>query len=110
MANKTKAQIHLEICEKMHDTYVRKNKDYGDSFVKVREKYPNAILIRLNDKLLRAETLYATSERLVTDESVDDTLLDMANYCIMELIERRADVERQKQENGVVCAPTGNTP
>ena len=28
---------------------------------------------------------------LVCDETVDDTLADMANYCILELVERRAD-------------------
>ena len=28
---------------------------------------------------------------MVADESLDDTLLDLANYCIMELIERHAD-------------------
>ena len=65
------------------------NADYGDSFAQVREKYPNAILIRLNDKLNRLETLMNGAEQHVNDESIEDTLLDLANYCIMELVERK---------------------
>ena len=81
--------IHWTICRELHDTYKAKNADYGDSFAMVRNKYPNAILIRLNDKLNRLETLMNGAEQHVQDESVDDTLLDLANYCIMELVERR---------------------
>ena len=81
--------IHWTICRDLHDTYKAKNADYGDSFAQVRCKYPNAILIRLNDKLNRLETLMNGAEQHVSDESVEDTLLDLANYCIMELVERR---------------------
>lgn len=87
--NDIKECIHWTICRELHDTYKAKNADYGDSFAIVREKYPNAILIRLNDKLNRLETLMNGAQQHVQDESVDDTLLDLANYCIMELVERR---------------------
>lgn len=86
-----KLNIHKEICNNLHETYEAKNADYGDSFALVRGKYPNAILIRLNDKLNRLETLLNGSHQHVNDESIDDTLLDLANYCIMELVERRID-------------------
>lgn len=82
--------IHWEICRELNETYKAKNADYGDSFALVRKKYPNAILIRLNDKLNRLETLMSGGKQHV-DESIDDTLLDLANYCIMELVERRSD-------------------
>lgn len=81
--------IHWTICRDLHETYKAKNADYRDSFAMVRSKYPNAILIRLNDNLNRLETLMNGSEQHVQDESIDDTLLDLANYCIMELVERR---------------------
>ena len=80
--------IHWTICRELHETYKAKNADYGDSFALVRGKYPNAILIRLNDKLNRLETLVNGGKQHV-DESIDDTLLDLANYCIMELVERK---------------------
>ena len=82
--------IHWEICRELNETYKAKNADYGDSFALVRKKYPNAILIRLNDKINRLETLM-NGEKQHVDESIDDTLLDLANYCIMELVERKSD-------------------
>lgn len=87
--NDAKECIHWTICQELFETYKAKNADYGDSFAQVREKYPNAILIRLNDKLNRLETLMNGAEQHVNDESVEDTLLDLANYCIMELVERK---------------------
>lgn len=87
--NDAKECIHWTICKELFETYKAKNADYGDSFAQVREKYPNAILIRLNDKLNRLETLMNGAEQQVSDESVEDTLLDLANYCIMELVERK---------------------
>nr|DAK01918.1 MAG TPA: Nucleotide modification associated domain 1 [Caudoviricetes sp.] len=87
--NDAKECIYWTICKELFETYKAKNADYGDSFAQVRDKYPNAILIRLNDKLNRLETLMNGAEQHVNDESVKDTLLDLANYCIMELVERR---------------------
>lgn len=83
-----KSTVHAEICQKLNDIYVKKNHDYGDSFAQLRERRHDAILVRLFDKYLRLETLMDGIEALV-EESIDDTLLDMANYCIMELVERR---------------------
>lgn len=84
--NKREA-MHWQICSRLTKIYRDKNSDYGDSFVKVREEFPNAILIRLSDKLNRLKTLYSSKEQMVRDESIIDTLLDLANYCIMEIIE-----------------------
>lgn len=78
-----------EITTKMAEVYVAKNHDYGDSFARLREKYPISILIRLCDKLNRLETLLINECAEVKDESIDDTLLDMANYAVMELVERK---------------------
>ena len=86
-----KAQKHYEICDKLNRTYRAKNHDYGDSFAQLRERCPNAILVRLYDKYLRLETLLNGATQQVTDESINDTLLDMANYAIMEVIEREVD-------------------
>ena len=93
-----KVQIHKEICEKMHTTYKAKNADYGDSFAKLRKEYPNAILIRLSDKLNRLKTLMQGEDQMVKDESIDDTLLDLANYCVMEIVERRWDNEEMERD------------
>lgn len=84
----SKIDIHKNLCDLMHTTYKNKNSDYGDSFARVRAKYPTAILIRLHDKLNRLETLMTGTTQKVSDESIDDTLLDLANYCLLELVER----------------------
>lgn len=86
-----KYEMHMELCKYLNDVYKAKNNDYGDSFTAVRKKYPNAILIRLNDKLSRLETLMSGKQQKITDENIKDTLLDMANYCLMESVEIEID-------------------
>jgi hypothetical protein len=85
---------------KMHDTYVRKNHDYGNSFdVSMDEEGLTAARIRLNDKWLRFKQLSKGEEALVKDESIRDTLLDMANYCIMTVMW----MDRNKKEDDKAC-------
>ena len=86
---------HANICLSLNDTYKRKNHDYGDSFSQLRNRLPNAILTRLFDKYLRLETLLNGATQEVKDESINDTLMDMANYCIMELVERGIDESKK---------------
>lgn len=82
-----KVQMHRAICNELASVYKSKNRDYGDSFRITRERWNVAILVRLSDKFERLCTLVETGEAEV-DESIEDTLKDLANYCIMELIER----------------------
>lgn len=92
-----KLEVFKSITNNMYKTYEAKNNDYGDSFTKVRNKYHNSILIRLNDKLNRLESLMNGRKQMVSGESVKDTLIDMANYCIMELIEMEMENERREK-------------
>ena len=94
-----KYEHHSRICSKLNDIYVRKNKDYGDSFAIVRKNLPNSVLVRLWDKLLRLNNLMQNNDNHLVDESIEDTLIDMANYCIMELVERAVEVEREVNEH-----------
>ena len=94
-----RAEIFTQLTHTAADTYRRKNADYGDSFVKVRNKYPNSVLIRLNDKLNRLEMLMGNAKKSeVKDESIEDTLLDLANYALMELTERLYDKQVKEEE------------
>lgn len=95
MANK-KVLTHEMICKTMTDLYEKKNHDYGDSFAKMRKEFDNAILIRIYDKFSRLKTLKSGAEQKVSDESIKDTLFDLANYCIMELIEIEMDKNESK--------------
>lgn len=83
-----KTQRHKEICKEIHNTYERKNHDYGDSFGQSFRDYgPLAGLIRMEDKFNRLKTLVGGIEPQVSDESIRDTLKDLANYAIMTLLE-----------------------
>ena len=86
-----KIEVHAGICKNMTDLYERKNHDYGDSFAKMRREFDNSILIRIYDKYSRLKTLKSGAEQKVSDESIKDTLFDLANYCIMELVEMEMD-------------------
>ncbi len=92
----TKVEKHMEICKKLNSIYEKKNHDYGDSFAKMRREFDNAILIRIYDKYSRLKTLKSGAEQKVSDESIKDTLFDLANYCIMELVEMEMDENESK--------------
>lgn len=82
-----KVRHHASICEELNEIYARKNHDYGDSFGKGYAEYGMVMaVIRLEDKLNRIKSLLK-AEALVKDESINDTLMDLANYAIMTVIE-----------------------
>ena len=86
----TKVEQHAEICKKLNDIYRCKNSDYGDSFGETYRKLGIiSAVTRLTDKYNRLVSLTTKnkSEQLVNDESIEDTLLDMANYAIMTVME-----------------------
>lgn len=98
MSQVNKIALHDEICRKMHQLYERKNADYGDSFAQLRHRYPNFVHMRIFDKLNRLETITQPGHELkVTDETVEDTLMDIANYAIMEIVERRVSKLNEEQ-------------
>ncbi len=78
-----------DIALELTQTYVAKNKDYGNSFGRSVEKYGLvAALTRISDKFNHVENLIPNrAGRQVKDESLTDTLSDMAAYCIMTIIE-----------------------
>ena len=90
---------HKEICDFIHnDLWLPKNDAYGDSFHKL---YADLGIIsavtQITHKYNRLKNLALEMSRgqlRASDESIQDTLLDMANYCIMTAME----IERANQE------------
>lgn len=82
-----------EITKSMADLYEKKNSDYGGSFEEsVKEFGPIAGVVRISDKFNRMKSLLVHGKsRMVNDESVLDTLTDMACYCIMLRMELEGD-------------------
>ena len=74
----------------LHNLYIKKNTDYGDSFHQtfIEEGFAMA-RIRLSDKISRFNTLSKTKDLKgqVSDESINDTLLDALNYAVMTIME-----------------------
>lgn len=72
----------------LRNIYDAKNRDYGDSFSQsFKEEGMAMVRIRLGDKLNRLKNLTRGAEQQVKDESVRDTLMDLANYAIMTIME-----------------------
>lgn len=89
-------QFHLEVVLKMNEIVKKKNHDYtgasGDAFAnfKVVESMgicstEQGFLTRMMDKMMRINTFVQKGSLLVADESVEDTLCDLANYSILML-------------------------
>lgn len=92
----TKVEKHMEVCKKLNSIYEKKNHDYGDSFhLSYLEEGMAMPRLRLGDKLNRFKNLSRGKDVLVNDESILDTLYDMANYAIMTIME----IEDEENDN-----------
>lgn len=66
------------------ETFKHKNQNYGNSFEISLNKYGLiAGLTRISDKFNRIERLILNLDSATSDESIKDTLCDLANYCNM---------------------------
>lgn len=75
------------ITKKMHSIFRKKNHDYGNSFEQsLNEEGLAASRIRMGDKWNRFKQLSKGAKAQVNDESLRDTLIDMANYAIMTVM------------------------
>ncbi|QHJ79868.1 MAG: hypothetical protein [Caudoviricetes sp.] len=91
---------HRKMIDMIHETYKKKNRDYGDAFgVSLDKRGMVAALVRMEDKMGRLDSL-KDRDPLVKDESLQDTLLDLANYAIMTAMW----LERKGEEPAVVYA------
>lgn len=81
-----------ELCDKLKTTLLNKNRNYGNSAFRTPLLASNvspqeALLVRLSDKIARLETLLRGEPDRV-QEPLEDTIFDIAGYCILLLIER----------------------
>lgn len=90
-----------ELLEEMREIHNRKNADYGNgkqlgNFEEAKDFGVTAfqgVLVRISDKYSRIKSLSKreNNEGEVKDESIEDTLLDLANYAILAIIVRREE-------------------
>ena len=92
------AERFKEITAEMTATFIAKNKDYGNSFDKtIDEEGYVAFQVRALDKLNRFKSILSSQSREVKDESILDTLKDLANYCIMCSMKISEDLDNKKE-------------
>lgn len=91
-------KVFKEYTDRMLNTYIKKNSDYGSSFDELFDEYGmDSVLIRLKDKYNRLKSLTKPGQKqMVLDESMEDTLLDLANYCILTLVKIRKNKSQEK--------------
>ena len=83
-----KIEKHEEICNAIHEMYIKKNADYGDSVGELYSKLGDiSFLTRISDKYNRLMNLMIAGGGQ-NYESIEDTIQDLANYCIIWLLER----------------------
>jgi hypothetical protein len=79
---------------------VRKHKDYGPRNISGAPGGPmNGLRVRMYDKLARLNNLVDTGDT-PNYESIEDTLLDLANYAIIGLLVQRGQWEGLPNSNG----------
>ena len=83
-----KVEKHGILCDRLHAIYAQKNAAYGDSFGKSFSDWGIVSpAIRITDKFNRFINLAKHPDIKDGDERITDTLIDMANYCLMTVIE-----------------------
>jgi Nucleotide modification associated domain 1 len=87
MNMKEQYEQHKMLLQEIHNTYVAKNIDYGNSFSDQFKEYGLiSSVIRMDDKMRRIKQLM-NNEAQVKDESILDSVKDLANYAIMTAME-----------------------
>ena len=91
------------VTEELTEILLAKNHDYGNSALSLPLLKPSigtewAILVRMGDKIARLKTLLNSGGAKV-QETIDDTVLDLAGYCVLFLVARRK-VDNERADTG----------
>ena len=104
--------FHTNFCDSMKAITLTKNNDYtgktDDPFLNLKAiealgttTTEAGIITRMMDKVMRVSSLTQDGmERLVSDEAVTDTLIDLANYSALlagYIVSKGIDDEQQEQ-------------
>lgn len=105
-----------DIQDKLVKIYAKKNHDYGDSFNEgCNELGVGYAFSRIFDKTKRFQTLAKgiMNNNLsieVQDETIEDTIMDLANYCMMYLAWRDKHIsigEAEAKQSDIQASSTG---
>ena len=96
----TKYDKMKDLTNEILKIYREKNADYGDSFSKSYKEFGIiAPVVRMSDKMERIKQLSKAEDIKVKDESLRDTLIDMANYALMTAVEMELENEIEEKKS-----------
>ena len=83
-----------DILSELKVTMVKKHADYGPyNIAKAPGGAMNGLIVRMHDKMTRLQNLFYKKKDTPNYESIEDTLLDLANYAIIGLLVQRGQWE-----------------
>jgi hypothetical protein len=87
-----------EVYEELANILGSKQLDYGPGNINNAPGGAiNGILVRMNDKMERLKNLTYHSEGEPQNESIDDSLIDIANYAVIAMMVRRGSWPKNKE-------------
>lgn len=72
-----------KVQQEAKELFERKNRDYGDAFANYGVV---GVLVRMGDKIQRSASITKNGVSMVDNESLRDTLIDLANYACMSVM------------------------
>ena len=101
-----------KITAEMANLYEEKNRNYGNSFDKSLDEDGLLVSkIRLGDKFNRFSSLLKQQSEGTKEESIKDTLIDLANYAIMSImwIEKQKSIKLNGYTHDYTSTTTSDT-
>lgn len=87
-----------EIMSKNLELYKKKNADYGNSFAEVyKELGFESGLVQILHKVNRIKGIYSKGKAEVENESIRDSLVDLANYALMTVVEMELEDNKEDE-------------
>lgn len=75
-----RAEVFNALQKESKNIFIRKNNDYSATIDNISLTGLHGVAVRLLDKVARLHSLTSGNQQRVMDESIRDTLLDIANY------------------------------
>lgn len=89
---------HARVLQELHDTYLRKNVDYGNSFTTLYADFGLTYAVaHIAEKTARIRALLKHTAN-VSGETMRDSLMDLANYAILTVME----IDRGSEEHHTI--------
>jgi hypothetical protein len=93
----------ISIQNEARELFAKKNKDYGDAFANYGTV---GVIVRMGDKIQRMMSISKNGVRLVDNENLRDTLIDLHNYAAMAimLMDEKLPIRKNDSNNDLIAS------